>query len=151
MPRAPLAVGLLLVAAWAGGTGSAAAADAPRAPGERPPVDVAIERGVAWLLEEHQSQGSFGSGGPSGVGPTALAVLALLHAGVREGGPSDADKRLTRALRWLDEYGPGREGAHDRDPGTYATSLLLMVLAARGRDADLPRMQRLADLLCRTQ
>jgi hypothetical protein len=114
-------------------------------------VDLAIEKGVAWLLQEQQPQGSFGPSGPDALGPTALAALALMHAGLREGGPADQDKRLTKALRFLDETGPGRAGRSDRDPGTYATSLLVLVLAARGREADLPRVQRLADLLARTQ
>jgi hypothetical protein len=128
-----------------------AAPPAPPSAPDRAAVDRAIEAGVRWVLAEQRPDGAFGGVGEEALGETTLAALALLHAGLREDGGSEHDRRLARTLRWLDRLGPGRDGARDRDPGTYTTSLLLLVLRARGRAEDRPRMQRLADLLVRTQ
>lgn len=146
---------LLLAAAWAVAPAvrlCAAQGDpAPQGPVERVAVDRAIEAGVGWLLGEQRPEGSFGGSGEDALGETALCVLALQHAGLTEAGPTRSDKALARALAWLDRQGPGREGARERDPGTYATALLVLVLRERGREADRPRLQRLGDLLARTQ
>lgn len=148
-------VGLLLVAIWAAAGTPCPALGAPPPPPPGPPeraaVDRAIEAGVRWVLEEQRGDGAFSGVGEEALGETTLAAFALLHAGLREDGGTEHDRRLARTLKWLDRLGPGREGARDRDPGTYTTSLLLLVLKARGREADRPRMQRLADLLVRTQ
>ena len=132
------------------GTPLARAAPSAALP-NRAAVDDAIEKGVRWLLAEQRPDGSFGAGGSNGLGQTALGTLALLHAGLREEGPGNEDARLARLLALIDRQGPGREGHADQDPGTYAVSLLLLVLRTRGREADRPRMQRLADLLARIQ
>jgi hypothetical protein len=141
------------VLAVAGAPCPALAAPPPVSPGppERAAVDHAIEAGVRWVLGEQRGDGAFSGVGEEALGETSLAALALLHAGLREDGRTDHDRLLARTLRWLDRWGPGREGVRDRDPGTYTTSLLLLVLRARGREVDRPRMQRLADLLVRTQ
>lgn len=145
MPRTTVAALLLLLV----GTTPALAAPRTQVP-DRAAVDSAIDRGVRWLLDEQRPDGSIGVGGSDDLGQTALAVLALLHAGVREGVGAEG-ARLARALSLIDRNGPGREGERDRDPGTYTTSLLVLVLRARGRETDRPRMQRLIDLLSRTQ
>ncbi|MHC5012142.1 MAG: prenyltransferase/squalene oxidase repeat-containing protein [Planctomycetota bacterium] len=113
-------------------------------------VDAAIEKGVAWVVAAQDAKGAWGSGSRT-LGHTALAVFALLHAGLDEGGSTREDKALRRALRLLDRIGPGREGARDRETGTYASSLLLLLLDARARPEDRPRMQRLVELLERSQ
>lgn len=115
-----------------------------------PEIDAAIERGVEWLLEEQKPQGAWGSARHA-VGRTALAVFALLHCGLAEGQGTPESRRLTRALRYLDRFGAGRSDRRERDTRTYEASLLLLLLRARGRPEDRPRMQRLAALLCRTQ
>lgn len=122
------------------------------APGASAPsaVDSALERGVAWVLDEQRPDGGFGAAGDSGLGASLLAALALQHAGLREDGTTPQDRRLARTLALVDRLGPGR-GASDRDPGTYTSSLLAMVLRARGRPADRLRMERVRDLLVRTQ
>ncbi|MFM8981218.1 MAG: hypothetical protein ACKOSS_12260, partial [Planctomycetia bacterium] len=133
-----------------------AARPAPAAPGaEAPParaVDAALERALAWLAAEQRPDGAFGTGSlDEALGSTLLAALALQHAGAREDGGTAADRALARALALADRLGPGRARVPDVDPGTYTTSLLALVLRARGREADRPRMQRLRDLLLRTQ
>jgi hypothetical protein len=122
---------------------------APPAPG-REAIDRAIERGVAWVLGEQKPDGTWGSKGDA-LGHTSLAVYALLHAGLGGSGEGDAERRFARALKFVDRTGPGRPDARDLDPGTYTTSLLLLLLADRGREEDRPRLQRLVDLLARTQ
>lgn len=151
--RPLLRLGLVLGALALGGQRARGEppAPAPAGPVERAAVDRAIEAGVRWLLAEQRPDGAFGGSGEDALGETALSALALQHAGVREGGSSAGDRALTRTLAWIDRQGPGRAGARDRDPGTYTTALLLLVLRERGREADRPRMQRLADLLVRTQ
>jgi hypothetical protein len=113
-------------------------------------IDAAIERGVDYLRREQRPDGTW-AGGSQVLGHTALGALALLHAGLVEDGRERGDRTLARALSAIDAQGPGRGRSADRDPGTYATSLLLLALRDRGREVDVPRMQRLADLLVRTQ
>ncbi len=145
-PRAVRALALLLAL----GSARTLPADPPSGAPERAAVDAAIDRGARWLLAEQRPDGSFGGGGEA-LGETALAALALLHAGLTGRGDDPEERRVQRTLAWLDREGPGRERARDRDPGTYATALLLLVLDARGRAQDRPRLQRLVDLLARTQ
>lgn len=120
----------------------------------RPPtpeaIDLAIEKGVGWLVSEQDAQGTWGSRSEP-LGPTALAVYALLHAGLREGQDLPASRRLARAFAWLDDNGPGRGRARPDDSGTYAVSLLLLLLRERARPEDRPRMQALADRLVAQQ
>lgn len=133
---------LVLVIALGGGTLCAADDEAPLRPGD---VDVLIERGVDWLLDEQDAAGTWGKD----VGATVLAAYALLHAGVREDTPKSHGKRMVRAWRWLDRFGPG---AKEREKAqTYASSLMLLALDIRGRTQDRPRMQRLADQLVNGQ
>lgn len=151
LSRAGLALVGLALAGLALGAPGARAAPAGAATAARA-VDVALERGVAWLLSEQRPDGAFGSGSlQDALGSTLLATLALQHAGLREDGPTAQDRALARALALADRLGPGRARVADVDPGTYTTSLLALVLRARGRAQDLPRMARLRDLLLRTQ
>jgi hypothetical protein len=113
-------------------------------------VDEAITRGVDWLLEAQRPDGSFGTGDQA-LGQTALAVLALQHAGLREEQEGKAADRMRRSLRYIDRQGPGRGRGRLVDPGTYTTALLVLVLRERGRARDRARLQALVDLLVRTQ
>lgn len=149
-PRAArrLAAWAVLGLLWLGTPGAAGAAEPPSTAA----VDAALERGVAWLLSEQRPDGAFGTGAlEEALGSTLLATLALQHAGLREDGPTAQDRALARALALADRLGPGRPRVADVDPGTYTTSLLALVLRARGREQDRPRMARLRDLLLRTQ
>lgn len=119
-------------------------------PPSRQALDTAIERGVAWLLEEQKPVGTWGSG-KHALGKTALAVFTLLHCGLAEGQDTKASKRLARAYRYVDKTGAGRSKRRETDSRTYEASLLLMLLRARGRAADRDRMQRIATLLTKTQ
>ncbi|MDA1194939.1 MAG: terpene cyclase/mutase family protein [Planctomycetota bacterium] len=118
---------------------------------ERPPpppaaVDHALERGVAWVLEEQRPQGDFGD-----VGETALAVLALQHAGLDPTHEGADARRLARALAWLDREAPGRRGAVGPKAGTYELALLLLVGRTRAEGADRAWLQRIADELVARQ
>jgi hypothetical protein len=148
----------------AGGVASAFAADDLRSE----EVRASIARGVDFLRSQQAADGSFPSQliGNNGraerrvtkrvngrvvyskvevvksaqipCGPTALATLALLNAGV-----SAQDPCVARALDLLRE---SREG--DRVTPTYANSLLLMVfVAAREWDKDRSRIDSLAKML----
>jgi hypothetical protein len=80
-------------------------------------VDAAVARGVAFLESEQTESGAFGASEAHEAGVTALAVYALLAAGV------DArSERVLRALRRLAEL---------RALGTYDVACLLLALAAR--------------------
>jgi hypothetical protein len=131
------------------GAGAPVRGDEP-APQTPEAIDVAIEKGVGWLVADQDPQGTWGSRSEP-LGPTALAVYALLHAGLREGQDLPASRRLARALRWIDDHGPGRERSRADDSGTYAVSLLLLLLRERARPEDRPRMQALADRLVAQQ
>ena len=67
-------------AAWPGNRIAGAWETAPPPPEA---FDAAIDRGVLYLLEKQKPRGSWGPSGKD-IGPTALAVHALLHAGIRE-------------------------------------------------------------------
>ena len=105
-------------------------------------IDGAIERGVTWLLKERRPAGTWASGSRA-FGHTALALFALLHAGVDE----REDEAVARSLAWLDRHGPGRQDGAEPDAATYDTSLALLLLRDRGRAADRPRRERLARVL----
>ncbi len=113
-------------------------------------IDVAIEGGVARLLEKQRANGTWGSGSKE-LGHTALGVFALLHAGLREDQIGRQAKQLRKSLAFIDKHGPGRPKRRAEDPGTYTTSLLILLLRERARPIDRARMQRLVDLLVRTQ
>ncbi|MDF1700664.1 MAG: terpene cyclase/mutase family protein [Planctomycetota bacterium] len=136
-----LALALLLL-------GRPASAEEPQPPPRPAAIDGAIERGVAWLLEEQKPPGHYGD-----AGKTALAAFALLHAGVREDQPDREGKRLAKALRWLDRSGPGRSKGKRLEPKvqTYDLAVYLMLLRLRGRSVDRERMQRLAEILWKRQ
>lgn len=109
-------------------------------------IDAAIERGVAWLLEEAKPQGDHGD-----VGKTALAAFTLHHCGLRETQDGRQAKRLRKTMRWLDRFGHGRRPRREPKAQTYDLALELMLLRVRGRAADRPRMLRLVEELCARQ
>ena len=112
-------------------------------PGPRA-IDEAIDRGVAWLLDEQRADATWGSGSRA-FGHTVLAAYALLHAGVQED-----EKRFAKAIRWLDRHGPGLRRTRDKDADTYSTALLVLLLRDRGLALE-PRMKRAVGILARSQ
>jgi hypothetical protein len=102
-------------------------------------VKASLARGMAYLGSQQISNGSFltaGLGrGAYPIGPTALATLSLLNAGMDPGDPV-----VHRALNYLRTY---------REPGgTYETSLMIMALvAAKEWDRDRLRISSLAQKL----
>jgi hypothetical protein len=102
-------------------------------------VKASLSRGMAYLASQQISNGSFltaGLGrGAYPIGPTALATLSLLNAGM-----DPHDPVVHRALNYLRNY---------REPGgTYETSLMIMALvAAKEWDRDKLRISSLAQKL----
>ncbi|HUE16512.1 MAG TPA: hypothetical protein VMR25_20225, partial [Planctomycetaceae bacterium] len=102
-------------------------------------VKGALSRGMGYLASQQTSNGSFLTGGLGRgaypVGPTALATLALLNAGMEPNDPV-----IGRALHYLRNF---------REPGgTYETSLMIMALvAAKDWDRDKLRIASLAQKL----
>ena len=100
-------------------------------------VKASIARGIGFLSSGQNADGSFGLGALTHdaypVGPSALATLALLNAGM-----SPNDRTITRALKYLRSFS---------DPGgTYETSLLIMALVA-AKTSDKLRIASLAERL----
>jgi hypothetical protein len=137
---------LLLVLA---ANGAPVAGAPPPAPlGER--VDAALARAVQWLVEEQEGTGSWDRG-PGALGPTALAVLALQHAGVEEGGTDRAARALRRAWMWLELMERRRVGTEGANTGTYARAFLRLALDRRARPQDRAWCQRLTGALVSSQ
>lgn len=111
---------------------------APPAPEDRlakieSAVDAAIERGVAWLIDQQQRDGSWGNhqtAYPAGM--TGLALYALQRCGVRADHPT-----IRRGYAYLDSIEP-RE--------TYGMSFALL---AYGVDPPPERKKRMRQLLDR--
>jgi hypothetical protein len=72
-------------------------------------VDLAVEKGKALLASKQTKNGSFG-----GVGPTALALAAMLHSGMKRD-----DQPIRLAFDWLRQQKP---------VGTYEISCVLIAL-----------------------
>ena len=120
--------------------------------------DAIARRGVSWLLEHQEADGSwFGRWGVNHVYGTGAAVPALVAAGV---GPQEPCVR--RAVRWLYEH-QNEDGGWGEDPRSYDDSswigrgastasqtawALLALHAARERS---PQLRRGIDWLVATQ
>lgn len=95
-------------------------------------VNEAIDRGVQYLLQQEGGAGNWERigiiqmAGMEG-GPTALATLALLNAGVKP-----EEKVIDRALKSIRKIPPGR---------TYVVALITMALAEARQARDLPLIQ----------
>lgn len=117
--------GLFVPAAATAGPGSDAALprgarvvdDAPYSREFREKVNASVVHGVAFLRAHQAKDGSFGAFGEFEGGPTALAVLALLAAGV-----SGDDAAVAAAFAFL---------RRRRGDSTYEAGALLMALAAK--------------------
>jgi Domain of unknown function (DUF4159) len=100
-------------------------------------VRKAIERGVQFLRDQEEGQGNWEHVNPaSGANPggwTALALLALLNAGVKPDDPL-----IERGLQYLRQLKPGK---------TYVVGLQTMVFAEAGLPQDRERIQRNVDWL----
>jgi squalene-hopene/tetraprenyl-beta-curcumene cyclase len=76
--------------------------------------EAATRRGVSWLLEHQESDGSwFGRWGVNHVYGTGAVVPALVAAGIRP-----EDERVRRAVRWLERH-QNEDGGWGEDPRSY--------------------------------
>lgn len=118
----------LALAAHAGGD------TAPQAPPDPAQVDAAVKKGVKWLRAEQDAGGGFGTG----PGETALALLALRHAGVPALDPAcmRAAARLARQLP---------------DGSVYGAALGVMALLEQDPAAHKKEIERLVSDLVRGQ
>jgi hypothetical protein len=104
------------------------AAGTAAAPPEQAAIDAAVARGVKWLRAEQSGGGGFGSG----VGETALALLALRHSGMRPG-----DEAARKAARYLARRLP--------DGTVYGAALGILALLEQPRadhDAEVKKLVR---------
>ena len=77
-------------------------------------ADPATERGLSWLSEAQEADGSwFGRWGVNHVYGTSAAVLALEAAGIARD-----DLRVRRAVRWLERH-QNDDGGWGEDPRSY--------------------------------
>jgi hypothetical protein len=98
----------------------------------------AIERGVNWLLDQQELDGSWAYVQPQyHHGMTALACYTLIKCGVKKSHPA-----VLRALDFMATQPPEH---------TYEAGLELMARAAMEDDADVPRMQSIVDRLLQWQ
>ena len=104
-------------------------------------VNAAIERGIRYLKQNQRDGGNWERGaqiagmGNTG-GPTCLAVLAMLNAGLKPDDPSVRD-----ALKYIRALQPA---------GTYTVGLQTMVFAELNQPQDKPLIQRNVDWLIAT-
>ncbi|MCW2954518.1 MAG: shc [Conexibacter sp.] len=83
--------------------------------GEQRSADPATARGIAWLLDAQEADGSwFGRWGVNHVYGTGAAVPALIAAGVAEPG----DAVIRRAVDWLERH-QNEDGGWGEDPRSY--------------------------------
>src|SRR5262249_25049791 len=119
----------------------------------------ACRRGVRWLLEAQEADGSwFGRWGANHLYGTGAAIPALVGAGV----PADAPV-MRRAVRWLTEH-QGEDGGWGEDLRSYTdpewigrgtatpsqTAWALLALLAAGERSSAP-VRRGVDWLCTAQ
>lgn len=104
----------------------------------QPKIDAAIDRGVAWLLDQQQRDGSwFGHSKPFTGGQTALSAYTLLKAGVPVTHPG-----IKRALAHLTTVQPLK---------VYVAGSMLMAFA-ESKDPDYrPQMERIVAQLLEWQ
>ena len=97
-------------------------------------IPTAIARGVNWLLEQQELDGSWSYAQPENHhGMTALACYTLLKCGVKRGHPA-----VLRALDFMATRPP---------TGTYEAGIELMARAALEDGQELPRIQDITDRL----
>ena len=85
-------------------------------------VDRAVDRGTAFLLKRQRKNGGFGAYGKHAVGPTALAVLAVLGAGVNK-----YSTPVEKAMDFILAHPPDR---YTLEAYTYDIALSMMALDA---------------------
>ncbi|WP_435875974.1 squalene--hopene cyclase [Saccharopolyspora shandongensis] len=121
--------------------------------------DAVLRRGVRWLLDNQEEDGSwFGRWGANHVYGTGAVVPALVRAGLAPG-----DRALRRAVRWLEDH-QNADGGWGEDLRSYAdpewigrgdstasqTGWALLALLAVGRH-DTDAVRRGVQYLARTQ
>jgi len=130
------------------------------APGFRPPtsdaVEAAIEKGLAWLANRQNPDGSWNYFNPAdgweeptpNVGITALAALAFLLHGYSEDTPP-----VSSAIRYiLNHQGPhGQFCSEEQCRETYETSLAIIALVATGNPAYADEIAKAREWLVRAQ
>jgi hypothetical protein len=102
-------------------------------------VDIAIDKGVAWLKKKQRADGSWGelSGGqaygggnaaggiyPHAAGPTALALYTLLKCKV-----NPKDPGIVKGFKWL------KESNNDIPGSSYESSMVLLAVTATADQA----------------
>ncbi|MFZ2655052.1 MAG: CARDB domain-containing protein, partial [Victivallales bacterium] len=98
-----------------------------------PEIQAAIDKGVAWLKTTQGGDGSF----TWGYGGSALAMLALLHAGLTEDDPV-----VAKGLSFIDNYSGGYEYS------AYSPALVIMAYqATNNRTKYFSRVQGLTNSL----
>ena len=104
-------------------------------------IQRAIDRCRGFLISQQLPDGSWRAearhSDDTGIGATALVMLALANAGVEAGEPP-----MQRALEWLRVQQPNN---------TYGVSLQTMTLAMLAPDADRPTLERNVDWLEKAQ
>jgi hypothetical protein len=135
---APRSVVAILVLTFSlHGSGLIQAADKPKEPLVEQ-VRKAIERGIQYLRDQEKGRGNWEVNNSTVMvkgGWTALAMLALLNAGVKPDDPV-----IERGLRYLRDVEPEK---------TYVVSLQTMVFAEARRNEDRERIQRNVNWLVR--
>lgn len=99
-----------------------------------------IDRGIQFLRDQENGRGNWEIDSLSAIKPggcTALAMLALLNAGVKPDEPM-----IERGLKFLREVPPQY---------TYVVGLQTMVYATAGKDVDRERIQRNVDWLVQSR
>ncbi len=110
-------------------------------------VDVSrksIDRAVAFLIVQQSEQGSLS--GHAGLGPTALATLAMLRSG-----RSPSDPAISRGLKYLEEYVQESGGIHmpgGRIP-VYETCIALVCFKEANRKGQYDRIIKDAEAFLR--
>lgn len=146
---------LLTVATWIVGAGTKAAAFQPGAAQPLSDVELrekisrALRDGCEYLIGRQGADGSWSAGsgavwGPSPVGYTSMAILALINNDF----PADSEP-VRRGMDYLRSLPPSQPGGRH---GVYEASLMIMALCAvEELDQDRPRIRRLVNLLEATQ
>lgn len=128
-----------LLSAPAGGPAGGPAEEDGRGGAERideERLEAHIARLREWLIAA-QGPGGFWTDGEHPIGNTALAVLALKHAGLPDDHPA-----IREGVGYLDRH---------QEPETYSESLVICALEKVDAEAHRPRIQKSLRFLCRSQ
>ncbi|MBN2021830.1 MAG: terpene cyclase/mutase family protein [Pirellulales bacterium] len=140
-----LAPGAMVSAAWLS-AGAWGRADEPAATAGPDPKEytATVDRGVRFLVGRQLDDGSLSA--QLGIGPTALAALALLRLG-----RSPNDPRVARTLAFIMEYTQESGGIHAPASrfSNYETCVALVALREANRDGRYDEVMKQADAFLR--